>query len=218
MAHTTYAEGRVETRVDAYVKAADVLAKAGLVLLLLTAMREPDLGNMRDKAAGLRAIGYPLVSFTLPLLWFWLWRQRAPFPWMADLLVTVTCFSDILGNRMDLYDTVWWFDDWMHLVNLALLTTAVLLLTMDRRAGLGAIVERSLAFGGTAAIAWELAEYFAFINGSSEREFAYADTLGDLALGMIGALIAAVAVRSLWAAGRLTSVEPVVQPRRTVPS
>ena len=35
-------------------------------------------------------------------------------PWLPDLLITITCFTDILGNRMDLYDTVVWFDDWMH--------------------------------------------------------------------------------------------------------
>jgi hypothetical protein len=33
---------------------------------------------------------------------------------VPDLLITLTCFTDIMGNRMDLYDTVVWFDDWMH--------------------------------------------------------------------------------------------------------
>ena len=48
-------------------------------------------------------------------------------------------------------------------------------------------MERSLAFGVTSAVAWELAEYFAFISKSTERTFAYADTLGDLGLGTLGA-------------------------------
>ena len=165
---------------------------------------------MRDKAAGLRAIGYPLVSFTIPVLWWSLWRERVSFPWQADLLVTITCFTDILGNRMDLYDTVEWFDDWMHFANTGLLAAAFVLLTMPRTSTLGRVLERSLAFGATAAIAWELAEYFAFINGSTEREFAYADTLGDLSLGVLGAVVAAFVLHRLWRAAHLLD-PPVVR-------
>ena len=47
-------------------KSANVLAKGALVLLLVFAVAYPDQANLRDKAAGMRAIGYPLVSFTVP--------------------------------------------------------------------------------------------------------------------------------------------------------
>ena len=190
--------------------AANGLAKGALVLLLVLALLYPDQGNMRDKAAGLRAVGYPLASFTIPFLYWAYWRERVSFPWLPDLLVTVTCFTDILGNRMDLYDTVAWFDDWMHFANTGLLAAAILLLTLPRSASLGRVVERGLAFGATAAIAWEVAEYFAFINGSTEREFAYADTLGDLSLGVLGAMVAAWGLHRLWRAGHLLD-PPVVR-------
>ena len=108
----------------------------------MLALLYPDQGNLRDKAAGMRAVGYPLISLTVPLLWWALWRDRISFPWLPDLLITITCFTDILGNRMNLYDTVVWFDDWMHFMNTGLLTAAVLLLTMHRTAGLGALLER----------------------------------------------------------------------------
>lgn len=160
----------------------DVAAKFGLLLLLGLTLAFPALGNMEDKGAGARAIGYPLLAFTVPVVWYVFWRERAKFPWVADLLVTITCFTDTLGNRMDLYETIVWFDDWMHFRNTGLLATAVILLTMHRSKGLGAIVERSLAFGVTAAVAWEIAEYFAFTSKSSERPGAYTDTLGDLAV------------------------------------
>ncbi|WP_372736547.1 hypothetical protein [Nocardioides sp.] len=172
-------------------KTANILAKAGLLLLLGIAIAFPDLGNLRDKAAGIRAIGYPLVAFAVPLVWWLSWKDRVRFPWVPDLLVTITCFTDILGNRMDLYDTITWFDDWMHFMNTGLLAAAFVLLTLPATSSLGRTIERSLAFGATAAIAWEIAEYFAFISGSSERRFAYADTLGDLALGTLGAVVAA---------------------------
>lgn len=192
-------------------RAANVSAKACLVLLLVLALLYPDSGHLRDKAAGLRAVGYPLVSFVIPFVWWAAWKDRVTFPWAADLLVTLTCFTDVLGNRLDLYDTVVWFDDWMHIMNTGLLAAAVVLLTLPRTTGLLRIVERSLAFGATAAIGWELAEFFAFINGSSERRFAYADTLGDLGLGVLGAVVAAAVVHELWRQGRLVGLEPVTE-------
>lgn len=195
------------------VRTLDVAAKALLVLLLALALAHPEASGLEGKGAGARAVGYPILAFTIPAVWWMYWRERASFPWLADLLVTLTCFSDTLGNRMDLYDRVLWFDDWMHFINLALLTTALLLLTTHRSATLGAVLERSLAFGATAAIAWELAEYAAFLSRHSERQHAYADTLGDLALGTLGALVAAVMVHRAWAAGHLRSTAPQLEHR-----
>ena len=196
----------------ALAKTANVAAKASLVLLLVLALLYPDQGNLRDKAAGMRAVGYPLVSFTVPLLWWTLWRDRMSFPWVPDLLITITCFTDILGNRMDLYDTVVWFDDWMHFMNIGLLAAALVLLTLPRSSGMLRTIERALAFGATAAIAWELAEYFAFISRTSDRSYAYGDTLGDLALGTAGAVVAGIIVHRLWRQGRL--LDPPCLPQR----
>ena len=198
------------------VRGMDVTAKGGLVLLLAMAMIYPDLGNMRDKAAGLRAVGYPVISFAVPVVWFLFGRDRVSFPWLADLLVTITCFTDVLGNRLDLYDTVVWFDDFMHFMNTGLLAAAVVLLTFRRTASFGAVLERVLAFGVTAAVGWEIAEYFAFLSTSSERQGAYADTLGDLALGSLGAVLAGVAVHALWRQGSLSQEEPLLAPARSL--
>jgi hypothetical protein len=178
------------------VRGLNVTAKAGLVLLVLAALAYPDASHLRDKAAGLRAVGYPLFAFALPVVWLVFWRDRG-FAWLADLFVTLTCFSDFLGNRLNLYDTVIWFDDFMHFANTGLLAAAVLLLTTSSGARFSALVERALAFGVTAALAWEIAEYFAFMQVSSELPDAYADTLGDLALGALGTLAAAVGVWQL---------------------
>lgn len=194
-------------------KTVNVAAKGVLVLLLALALLYPDQGNLRDKAAGMRAVGYPVISFLVPALWWTLWRDRMSFPWVPDLLITITCFTDILGNRMDLYDTVAWFDDWMHFMNTGLLAAAIILLTLPRSSGLWRTIERALAFGATSAIAWELAEYFAFVSRSSEHSFAYADTLSDLSLGTAGAVVCGVIVHSLWRQGRLLD-PPVVRAER----
>src|SRR3546814_239672 len=179
-----------------------------MLLMLFMTLMNPEIGSMAAKGAEARAIGYPLASFAIPAIWYLFWRDRASFPWLADLFVTITCFTDILGNRMDLYDTIVWFDDWMHLMNTGLLTAAVILLTMPRTSSLGATIERALAFGVSAAVFWEFAEYFAFLSKSTERVSAYPDTLGDLALGSFGAILAALIVHALWQAGRLRHTAP----------
>jgi hypothetical protein len=151
------------------LRSADIAAKTGLVLLLGLAVLVPGFGNMDGKGLVPRAIGYPVAAFAIPFVWFTWWRQRASFPWTADFLVTFACFSDIFGNVMNLYDSVDSFDNVMHFVNTGLLTAAIILLTMHRSTSLGAVLERGLAFGVSAALVWEIAEYFAFLRWSPER-------------------------------------------------
>jgi hypothetical protein len=207
------AEAVVVRPTPSAARAGNVVAKAALVLLLVLALLLPDSAHLRDKGAGVRAVVYPVMAFGIPVMWCAWWRERVSFPWLPDLMVTITCFSDILGNRIDLYDTVVWFDDWMHFMNTGLLAAALVLLTMPRTTPLPRVLERSLALGATGAIVWEVGEYFAFLADSSERRFAYADTLSDLALGVLGAVVAGLVVHSLWRAGHLDRVEPV--PART---
>lgn len=193
------------------IRTVDIGAKSLLVILLLLAVIDPDGSNLRNKAAEARAIGYPLVSFTVPVIWLLAWKERASFPWLPDLMVTMTCFTDILGNRMDLYDTIVWFDDLMHFMNTGLIAGAVILLTLHHTATRTRVVERALAVGATAAIAWEIGEYYAFISGHAERAFAYEDTLSDLGLGVLGSVTAALVIHALWHRGQLRSTAPQLE-------
>lgn len=193
------------------LRSATIATKIGLFLLVGLALLVPGLGNMDGKGLLPRAIGYPIAVFAVPFIWFTWWRPRASFPWTADFLITFACFSDIFGNFLNLYDAVDSFDNMMHLVNTGLLTAAVVLLTMHRSSVLGAVLERALAFGVSAALLWELAEYFAFLRWSPERLGAYADTLSDMALGAVGSIIAGVWIHALWRRGRLTDVAPQLE-------
>ncbi|MET0447565.1 MAG: hypothetical protein ABW004_04140 [Aeromicrobium sp.] len=193
------------------LRSADIAAKIGLLLLVGLAILVPGFGNMDGKGLLPRAVGYPLAAFAIPFIWFTWWRQRASFPWTADFLVTFACFSDIFGNFLNLYDSFDAFDNMMHFVNTGLLTAAVILLTMHRSTSLGAVVERSLAFGVSAALGWEIAEYFAFLRWSPERLGAYADTLSDMSLGALGSLLAGLWVHALWRRGHLTDVAPQLE-------
>lgn len=201
----------VSSAVPRPVPVLDVAAKSVLVLLLAMAVLNPATVHLEDKAATARAVGYPMLAFAVPLTWYAFWRDRHPFPWVADLLVTIPCFSDTLGNRMDLYDRIVWFDDAVHFVATGLLAAAIVVLTLPRSATVGAIVERSLAFGVTAALAWEIAEYFAFLSHHTNPAAVYADTLSDMTLGSFGALTAGLLIHWMWQRDRLLVPPPPAQ-------
>lgn len=59
----------------------------------------------------------------------------------------------------------------------------------------------ALGFGSTATVVWEIGEYVAFVRSSPELQTAYTNTLGDLALGAIGARLAGPIVSCARRAG-----------------
>jgi hypothetical protein len=174
-----------------WVVALDVLAKVVLLVAMARVAIEPEWGNLEGKAPGTRAMTYPLLALVVPL-WHVTRRPGRTYPWVADLLVTLPAFSDILGNRLDLFDRVLWFDDVLHAFNTGTLSAAVILLVGAAGAPLVRRLEIAVAYGMTFALVWELWEYAAFVTRSAEAGNAYADTLGDLALGWGGCLAGAV--------------------------
>jgi hypothetical protein len=184
--------------VPAWVVVADLAAKVLLLLAVSRVALDPGWGNLEGKAPVARAVTYPLLGLLVPLLHALrvLGGGRRTYPWGADLLVTVPAFSDLLGNRLDLYDRVPWFDDVIHLASTAALSAGVLLLSGAAAAPLWHRLEVAVAAGLSLSLAWELWEFFAFVTRSAESSTAYADTLGDLALGWVGAVLAAGLVRA----------------------
>ena len=184
--------------VPVWVVVADVAAKILLLLAVSRVAIDPAWGNLEGKAPVVRALTYPMLALLVPLLHALrvLGGGRRTYPWGADLLVTVPGFSDLLGNRLDLYDRVVWFDDAIHLANTALLSAGVLVLTGAAAAPLLRRLEVAVAAGLTLSLVWELWEFVAFVTRSAESSTAYADTLGDLALGWLGAVLAAGLVRA----------------------
>lgn len=171
----------------------DIGLKLALIGLLLMAVLFPHLPQFEGKAMGGRALAYPLSVVLVPAVWF-LWFRRYPYPIAIDILIVLPFLIDTAGNALDLYDTIEWWDDANHLVNWAILTAgaavALSYLPLGRlnRFALG------VGFGAVTAIGWELAEYITFIRNSPELATAYTDTLGDLALGTIGAIIGSAVV------------------------
>ena len=173
--------------------AVDITIKVATMLLLLVALSLPELPQFQGKAFAGRAIAYPIALAIVPVAWLLL-RRPIPYPVVPDILVGLPFLIDMAGNALGLYDSVEWWDDANHLVNWWLHTAAVAILLAATglpraaRAGLG------IAWAASTAILWELAEYVTFVPGSAEASTAYADTLGDLALGLLGGTIASVLI------------------------
>jgi hypothetical protein len=170
--------------------ALDVAAKLALFGLLLHAIANPELPQYADKAMQARAVVYPLAVLAIPIVW-WLRGRQRPFPVLSDLLFTLPFLIDTAGNALDLYDRIEWWDDANHLGNWVLLSAAFVTLGWPQDAARLTRVALGVGFGAVAAITWEMLEFITFIPGSPEAATAYQDTLGDLALGLLGALVGA---------------------------
>ena len=67
--------------------------------------------------------------------------------------------------------------------------------------------------GAVLAIAWELGEWYTFIRHGTELDTAYEDTLGDEALGTLGALLAGLLVAKVM--GRRATLRSPASARPT---
>ena len=163
-------------------------------------MLAPDLPQFEGKAWLGRALAYPISALIVPVAWLLVQRRRGrpvDYPYTLDILLVLPFLIDTAGNAANLYDTIGWWDDANHFVNWGLLVAAfcqlLIRLPLARLAGAAIAV----GFGAVTAILWEFGEYFAFIRNSPELATAYTDTLGDLALGLAGSVVAAVVTFTL---------------------
>lgn len=171
----------------------DLAVKAALIGLLLFAVFRPDLPQFEGKAMEGRALTYPIAALFVPVLW-WFFARRRSYPVAIDTLLVLPFLVDTGGNALDLYDSVWWWDDVNHLFNWAFLTAAATLAVLEAKLPAWATAGLGLGFGAVTAVIWELLEYVTFIRDSPELDTAYTDTLGDMTLGLSGSLLAALLV------------------------
>lgn len=159
----------------------------------------PGIDRFADKAFGARLVAYPLLMLVAPVIWWLVVRRRTPgtpAPYAAFSLVALPFLIDVTGNSLDLYDSIVWWDDFNHFFNWLLLLTGIGMLVADRVQPDWAMVVLVTGLGALLAIGWELGEWYTFIRHGTEIDTAYEDTLGDLALGTLGALCAGFVV--LW--------------------
>jgi hypothetical protein len=73
------------------------------------------LESFEDKGFGWRLLFYPVMIFALPVIWRFV--GHGPYPYTADVLITLPFLADVVGNVLNLYDTIDWWDDVNHLAN-----------------------------------------------------------------------------------------------------
>jgi hypothetical protein len=185
---------RAPARTESLWIAIDIALKVALIALLAFALAHPDWPRFANKAMLARAVVYPLLVAVVPAAWAW--RRRAggvshKYPALVSILVTVPFVVDAAGNALDLYNRIDVFDDVCHLVNWATLCLAVGIALMGNPAlPPWVIAGLCVGFGATTAVLWEIGEYGAFVTRTPERFSLYRDTMGDLALGLAGSLVA----------------------------
>ena len=168
------------------------------VAQLAVATFATSLPQFEGKAFGSRLVFYPILMLLTPVVWTIVQRvkgSRSPVPWNGVALIMLPFLIDVTGNTLDLYDRAWWWDDLNHFANWLLLALGIGL--MLRRAPQVRGWPSALivaGFGAILAILWELGEWYSFIRHGTELATAYEDTLGDEALGLLGAIVAAVAL------------------------
>jgi hypothetical protein len=163
------------------------------------------LERFEEKGFGWRLLWYPIAVLALPIVWRLAARTR-PYPYRADALLTAPFLIDVLGNVVDFYDKIGWWDDVNHFANWLFLSLGAGALLM--RTSVGPLVAAALviAFGSTLVILWELGEYATFLRTNvDEFPTAYRDTIGDMTFGLLGSLIAAAVT---WHAIRRARGEP----------
>jgi len=188
------------------LRAANLTSKLLLMALLAHGVLRPDLPQYQGKAMDARLLAFGVSVVLVPLVWWLLGRVRGgmPYPHLADLCIVLPFLMDTSGNAVNLYDSVSWFDDVMHLATWVPWVVAFGLLlhyapALPRWAHFAVV----LGFGAVTHILWELGEYVTFIRDSPELATAYTDTLGDLVMSLTGSLVgAALCVTATWKAGR----------------
>jgi hypothetical protein len=170
----------------------------------------PGIERFADKAFGARLIAYPLLMLVTPAIWWLVVRRRdaaARPPWGAFTLVMLPFLVDVTGNSFDLYDALVWWDDLNHFANWFLLCAGLGLILCAGLPRPWATVLVVTGLGAVLAICWELGEWWTFIRHGTELDTAYEDTLGDEALGTLGAFLAGLLVA--WTLSRPEVRSPV---------
>ena len=194
--------GRVNSRgneVDRHARTAYVVILMLTVGQLVVATFVDGLPQFEGKAFGGRLVAYPIAMLLPPSIWWLVARHRgndSPLPWAGFAFIAAPFLVDVTGNTLDLYDTLGWWDDANHYVNWLLLCLGIgLLLERQVVRPVWVLVLLVTGIGAALAIGWELSEWYLFIRHGTELDTAYTDTLGDEALGTLGALVAGLLLR-----------------------
>lgn len=141
-----------------------------------------------------------ILAFTFPGLLFARFLGLHP---AADVFAGLTLLIAAWSNVFDLYTSIPWWDIPLHVFGTAVLAAMAYIaaaqwgIVPDAAApttrSIGVVVI-TVSFGLALSVLWEMVEWLGFTFISDQIFVAYADTIGDMAFGGLGAIVAGVAV------------------------
>ncbi|MCW2973361.1 MAG: hypothetical protein JWN72_1634 [Thermoleophilia bacterium] len=179
------------------VVAVEVLVAVAVVATIVWSVAVGDAPQLRTKAMSVRAVLYPLCLVIVPV-GMWLRRRherrrgavRMPWPHLLAVLVTLPFAIDLVGNALDLYDSIEHFDDAIHLLNPVLFVIAVSLALAATGVPRWTVGVMAFGVGSTFHILWEMTEGQLLERiANVDLHISLADTLSDLAWGLVGSAV-----------------------------
>lgn len=185
------------------IKFINITSKILLVGLLVHYILLPNLPQYQNKGMAWRLGGYPIIVSAIPLAYFIVRKFKGrhfKYPHLTDLLITLSVTIDMLGNTLNFYNGIVWWDDLMHVfLTIPWVISIGLVLRAYTKLPKLAVAGLAYGFGSFAHIVWEIAEYLTFVpNNPLEWPSAYRDTIGDLALSLVGSAIGAILITTVF--------------------
>lgn len=141
-----------------------------------------------------------ILAFTFPGLLFGRFLGLRP---SADIFAGVTLLLAAWSNIFDLYTSIPWWDIPLHFFGTAVLAAMAYVAAAqwgivpdaeDSATRTLGVVVVTVSFGLALSVLWEIVEWAGFTFISDQIVVAYADTIGDMAVGGLGAVAAGFAV------------------------
>jgi hypothetical protein len=183
----------------------DVAIKGVLLGLLATALLLPQLPEIADQRMAWRALSYPLIIVVVPVAFVITKRVRSlTYPFDLDILLALPLVLDAAAPTF--YDTVSWWDKFMHVVSWAVIGTASVRMLTRLPLARVAVASLAVAIGVATAALWELAEYLIWVRHSPQLlATAVADTRNDLICGVSATIVAVMVTVAIGTRSGATS-------------
>ena len=169
--------------------------RLGIIAFTIDALVNAGDDRFAGKALGPRNVGILLgFSMLFPILQ-WGFRRWRRYPWWTDCLYLSVPFIDMLGNTLNLYNTIEWWDHIPHFHGpgaLAVVFIAAFDFGPMAAAGLATILHTAL----------EINEYYGDVLLHTHNVKGIADSINDLAYGLAGVITYVIVYQRLRALRR----------------
>lgn len=173
----------------------DLVVKGAVVAFALVPVIRPGSSHFAGKAMSVRAVLYPAMILLIPMAWL-LADRPEPYPVWADISFGLPFAIDAGANVLGLF-AIKGFDAVPHVMGWFFLSIAFGLAVGPLVGEPWILFGLVLGFGAVTNILWEIGEFAMLRSGASGLELTYENTIQDLALSLVGALVAALVLSTL---------------------